>query len=141
MLDLSAAFEIAALDRPELKDDPWLPITQARLKQPQADGDLFSEIRRSDILVHHPYESFTTSYEAFIRTAAADPAVTALKTTVYRTSDESPIVSSLIAASERGKQTRVPGRAQGARRRADRTSSGRAGWSRRASTSCTASRT
>jgi hypothetical protein len=94
MLDLSAAFEIASLDRPELKDDPWLPITQARLKQPQADSDLFSEIRRSDILVHHPYESFTTSYEAFIRTAAADPAVTALKTTVYRTSDESPIVPS-----------------------------------------------
>jgi polyphosphate kinase len=105
MLDLSAAFEIAALDRPELKDDPWLPITQARLKQPQSDSDLFSEIRRSDILVHHPYESFTTSYEAFIRTAAADPAVTALKTTVYRTSDESPIVPSLIAAAERGKQT------------------------------------
>jgi polyphosphate kinase len=105
MLDLSETFEIAGLDRPELKDDPWLPITQARLKQPQADGDLFSEIRRSDILVHHPYESFTTSYEAFIRTAAADPAVTALKTTVYRTSDESPIVPSLIAAAERGKQT------------------------------------
>ena len=103
-LDLSEAFEIAALDRPELKDDPWLPITQARLK-PQADGDFFSEIRRSDILVHHPYESFTTSYEAFIRTAASDPAVTALKTTVYRTSDESPIVSSLITAAEHGKQT------------------------------------
>jgi len=97
MLDLSDAFEIAALDRPELKDDPWMPITQARLKQPQADGDLFSEIRRSDILVHHPYESF--------RTAASDPAVTALKTTVYRTSDESPIVPSLITAAEHGKQT------------------------------------
>jgi len=105
MLDLSEASEIAALDRPELKDDPWLPITQARLKQPQSDGDLFSEIRRSDVLVHHPYESFTTSYEAFIRTAAEDPAVTALKTTVYRTSDESPIVPSLITAAERGKQT------------------------------------
>ncbi len=105
VLDLSEAFEIVALDRPELKDDPWIPITQARLKQPQADGDFFSEIRRSDILVHHPYESFTTSYEAFIRTAASDPAVTALKTTVYRTSDESPIVPSLIAASEAGKQT------------------------------------
>jgi polyphosphate kinase len=105
MLDLSEVMEIAALDRPELKDDPWLPITQARLKQPQSDGDLFSEIRRSDILVHHPYESFTTSYEAFIRTAASDPAVTALKTTVYRTSDESPIVPSLITAAEAGKQT------------------------------------
>ena len=105
MLDLSEVMEIAALDRPELKDDPWMPITQARLKQPQSDGDLFSEIRRSDILVHHPYESFTTSYEAFIRTAASDPAVTALKTTVYRTSDESPIVPSLITAAEAGKQT------------------------------------
>jgi polyphosphate kinase len=105
MLDLSEVIEIAALDRPELKDDTWVPITQARLKQPQSDGDFFSEIRRSDILVHHPYESFTTSYEAFIRTAASDPAVSALKTTVYRTSDESPIVPSLVAAAEHGKQT------------------------------------
>jgi polyphosphate kinase len=105
MLDLSEVIEIASLDRPELKDDPWMPITQARLKQPQSDGDFFSEIRRSDILVHHPYESFTTSYEAFISTAASDPAVSALKTTVYRTSDESPIVPSLVTAAEHGKQT------------------------------------
>jgi polyphosphate kinase len=105
MLDLSEVMQIAALDRPELKDDPWVPITQARLKQPQSDGDFFSEIRRSDILVHHPYESFTTSYESFIRTAASDPAVSALKTTVYRTSDESPIVPSLVTAAEHGKQT------------------------------------
>jgi len=104
MLDLSEAIEIAALDRPELKDPPWMPITQARLKQPQGD-DLFAEIRRSDILVHHPYESFTTSFESFIRTAASDPAVSALKTTVYRTSDESPIVPSLITAAEHGKQS------------------------------------
>ena len=90
---------------PDLKDDPWLPVTQPRLAEIDAPGEFFDEIRRSDLLVHHPYESFATSFEAFVRGAAADPNVAGLKTTVYRTSDETPLVPALIEASEDGKQT------------------------------------
>jgi polyphosphate kinase len=104
-LDLASAVQLAELDRPDLKDAPWRPITRARLRHALDDGDIFAEIRRGDILVQQPYESFSTSYEQFIRSAAADPAVQALKTTVYRTSDESPIVPSLVAAAESGKQS------------------------------------
>ena len=93
------------LDRPDLKDDPWLPVTQPRIAEIDAPGEFFDEIRRSDLLVHHPYESFATSFEAFVRGAAADPNVAGLKTTVYRTSDETPLVPALIEASEDGKQT------------------------------------
>ncbi len=94
-----------ALDRPDLKDDPWLPVTQPRLAELDAPAEFFDEIRRSDLLVHHPYESFATSFEAFVRGAAADPNVAGLKTTVYRTSDETPLVPALIEASEDGKQS------------------------------------
>jgi len=66
---------------------------------------MFSEIAKSDVLVHHPYDSFATSFEAFVRAAAADPDVIALKATVYRTSDETPLVPALIEASENGKQS------------------------------------
>jgi polyphosphate kinase len=105
LLDLSEVMQIAALDRPELKDEAWRPITQARLHSAHDDADFFAEIQRADVFVHHPYESFSTSVERFIRAASTDPAVRALKTTVYRTGDESPMVPSLVRAAEAGKQT------------------------------------
>ena len=105
LLDLADTIELARLDRPDLKDDPWLPVTQPRLAEIDAPAEFFDEIRRSDLLVHHPYESFATSFEAFVRGAAADPNVAGLKTTVYRTSDETPLVPALIEASEDGKQS------------------------------------
>jgi polyphosphate kinase len=103
LLDLADAMEIARLDRPELKDDPWVPVTHRRfMSGPSA---MFSEIAKADILVHHPYESFATSFEAFVRTAADDPDVIALKATVYRTSDETPLVPALAEAAENGQQS------------------------------------
>ena len=103
LLDLADAMEIARLDRPELKDDPWVPVTHRRfMSGPSA---MFSEIAKADILVHHPYESFATSFEAFVRTAAGDPDVIALKATVYRTSDETPLVPALAEAAENGQQS------------------------------------
>jgi polyphosphate kinase len=103
LLDLADAMEIARLDRPELKDDPWVPVTHRRFMS--GPSVMFSEIAKADILVHHPYESFATSFEAFVRTAAGDPDVIALKATVYRTSDETPLVPALAEAAENGKQS------------------------------------
>ena len=105
LLDLADLDELAEIDRADLKDEPWRPVTQPRLAFPSTDGELFDEIRRGDILVHLPYESFGTSVEAFVTAAARDPDVIAIKTTVYRTSDESPLVPALIEASETGKQS------------------------------------
>ncbi len=105
LLGLANVMQLATLDRPDLKDEPWVPVTQARIAEIDEPGEFFEEIKRSDILVHHPYESFTTSFEAFVRDAAADPHVAGLKTTVYRTSDETPLVPALIQASEDGKQS------------------------------------
>ena len=99
--------QIAALDRPELKDEPWVPSTHARLAAVR--GRRRASSRRSargDVLVHHPYDSFATSVERFVGAAARDPAVIALKTTVYRTSDESPRrARRSIEAAEDGKQS------------------------------------
>jgi polyphosphate kinase len=93
------------LDRPDLKDEPWAPVTQARLAGSDDERvDLFSVISDGDVLVHHPYDSFATSIEEFVRQAARDPRVLAIKLTLYRTSGDSPIISSLIRAAERGKQ-------------------------------------
>jgi polyphosphate kinase len=103
LLDLADAMELAHLDRPELKDEPWLPITHPRFAP--GPSVMFAEIAKSDVLVHHPYDSFATSFEAFVRTAASDPDVIALKATVYRTSDETPLVPALIEAAENGKQS------------------------------------
>ena len=103
LLDLADAMQIARLDRPELKDDPWVPVTHPRFAP--GPSVIFSEIAKSDILVHHPYDSFATSFEAFVRAAAGDPDVIALKATVYRTSDETPLVPALIEAAENGKQS------------------------------------
>jgi polyphosphate kinase len=105
LLDLADLTQIVQLNRPTLKEEPWRPVTQPRLALLEEGADLFEEIRRGDILVHLPYESFTTSVEAFIWAAARDPDVIAIKTTVYRTSDESPLVPALIEASESGKQS------------------------------------
>jgi polyphosphate kinase len=103
-LDLADVMQIAALDRPELKDVPWVPRTQPRLL-PRNGQDLFGEIRRGDIAVQLPYDSFATSVEAFVSTAASDPDVIGMKATVYRTSEDSPVVPALIAAAEDGKQS------------------------------------
>src|SRR5690606_8911347 len=93
------------VDRPDLKHAPWVPITQYRLVDSDDERtDVFSELRRGDILVHHPYASFTTSVEEFIRQAATDPRVLAIKLTLYRTSGDSSIIDSLIRAAEGGKQ-------------------------------------
>ena len=105
LLDLSGLLAIYGLDRPDLKDDPWTPATQPGLATATDEpADLFALIRERDVLVHHPYDSFSTSVEAFIQQAAADPDVLAIKQTLYRTSGDSPIVKSLIRAAESGKQ-------------------------------------
>jgi len=105
LLDLADLNQIADLDRPDLKEERWRGVTQPRLAVAETDGELFDEIRRGDILVHLPYESFATSVESYVQAAARDPDVIAIKTTVYRTSDESPLVPALIEAADSGKQT------------------------------------
>jgi polyphosphate kinase len=102
LIDLTALWALVRLDRPELKHAPWVPVTQPRL----ASGpDLFRVLRSGDVLVHHPYDSFASSIEAFVEQAAHDPAVLAIKQTLYRTSSqESPIIRALIRAAELGKQ-------------------------------------
>ena len=104
LLDLADLMQLTRLDRPDLKPEPWVPVTQPRLARAKDAGRLFDEIRRGDILVHQPYESFRTSFEAFAAAAADDPDVIAMKTAVYRTSDDSTLVSALIDCAEDGKQ-------------------------------------
>jgi polyphosphate kinase len=103
-LDLADVSQLYKLDRPDLKDEPWRPYTQRRLAAP-VDDDLFAEIASSDIVVQHPYDAFTTSVESFVQAAAKDPAVLALKTTVYRTSHDSALAPALMDAIEQGKQS------------------------------------
>ena len=99
-------FDIAGVSGySELRYQPFSGVTQTRLQAPEGQtNDMFAAIREGDILVHHPYDSFSTSVEAFVRQAVNDPDVLAIKQTVYRTSDDSPLVPALIQASERGKQ-------------------------------------
>jgi len=104
ILDLRDAMQLYDLDRPDLKYEPWVPQTQRRLAKPK-DGDVLAEIAAGDIVVQHPYDSFATSVEAFVRAAAKDPAVATLKTTVYRTSHDSALAPALIEAAENGKQS------------------------------------
>ncbi len=109
MLDLAALAQLADLDRPGLKAPPHIPAVPARL-QPQDEDeptDIFAQIRAGDILVHHPYESFTASVERFLIQAASDPDVLTIKQTLYRTSGDSPIVQALIDAAGGGKQVVV----------------------------------
>jgi len=105
LLGLADLMELAAIDRSDLTEEPWLAATQPRIAELDRAADFFEEIKRGDILVHHPYESFATSFEAFVRGAAKDEQVVGLKTTVYRTNDETPLVPALVEAAEEGKQS------------------------------------
>jgi polyphosphate kinase len=105
-LDLSGLWDVYALDRPDLKDEPWAPQTAPQLASTdERPVDLFAVLRQGDVLVHHPYDSFATSVEAFVRQAASDPRVLAIKQTIYRSAGpESSIVRSLVDAARDGKQ-------------------------------------
>lgn len=117
-VDYASLFEIAEVDRPDLKDRPYRPVIPVRFAaaakqsgvQPlpgvgdSAGANFFSSIRKQDVLVHHPYESFKHSVERFIAAAAGDPDVVAIKQTLYRTTPDSPFVENLIRAAESGKQ-------------------------------------
>jgi len=105
-LDLSGLWSLHAIDRPDLKDEPYVPVTHPDLSLADQDVSIFEVIGDRDVLVHHPYESFATSVQRFIEEAAADPDVLAIKQTLYRTAG-SPIVAALIEAAERGKQVVV----------------------------------
>ncbi|MGN6598823.1 MAG: RNA degradosome polyphosphate kinase [Actinomycetes bacterium] len=107
-LDLTGLHDLADLDRPELKYEPFVPRTQAALHDLEpGSGEFFAAIRQRPILLHHPYDSFATSVQAFVEHAAADPDVLAIKQTLYRTSGDSPIVDALIDAAHSGKQVLV----------------------------------
>src|SRR3954452_17566021 len=105
-LDLRGLNLIADLDLPELHYPTFVPRTHRRLAEVESSkqSDVFAAIRQGDILLHHPYDSFSTSVQAFLEQAAADPQVLAIKQTLYRTSGDSPIVDALIDAAEAGKQ-------------------------------------
>ncbi|MBX6389362.1 MAG: RNA degradosome polyphosphate kinase [Frankia sp.] len=108
LLDLSVLWALYGLDRPELKFPPRVPTTHPSLLTESGEpADIFAVLREGDVLVHHPYDSFTTSVQRFIEQAAADPQVLAIKQTLYRTSGDSPIVDALISAAEAGKQVVV----------------------------------
>src|SRR6201997_2440571 len=104
LLDLSSLWQIYGVDRPALKDPPFVPATHPAFGERETPKSIFATLRDGDVLVHHPYDSFSTSVQRFIEQAAADPNVLAIKQTLYRTSGDSPIVNALIDAAEAGKQ-------------------------------------
>jgi len=104
LLDLSSLWQIYGVDRPALKDPPFVPATPPAFGERETPKSIFSTLRDGDVLVHHPYDSFSTTVQRFIEQAAADPNVLAIKQTLYRTSGDSPIVNALIDAAAAGKQ-------------------------------------
>ena len=107
-LDLTCLFQLHALDRPDLRDEPWVPVTAGRILRAESqDRSIFSVIRERALMVHHPYESFASSVESFIAQAADDPKVQSIKMTLYRAGGDSPIARSLMRAAERGVQVAV----------------------------------
>src|SRR6202044_3980991 len=104
-IDLSRLRHLLSIDRPDLKDKPFVPYPPPGL-QPKADEDIFARIRQSDVLLHHPFESFQPVVE-LLRKAARDPEVLAIKMTLYRVGRNSPIVEALLEAIENGKQVAV----------------------------------
>jgi polyphosphate kinase len=105
LLDLADLGELWKLDRPDLKNEPWVPVARPPWNTFESAAEQFAAIRAGDLLVHHPYDSFASSFESYVDRSAADPDVIAIKSTVYRTSDDTPLVPALVDASERGKQT------------------------------------
>ncbi|MGL4305715.1 MAG: polyphosphate kinase 1, partial [Mycobacteriaceae bacterium] len=104
LLDLSCLWQVYGVDRPALKDPTFVPATHPAFGERETPKSVFSTLREGDVLVHHPYDSFSTSVQRFIEQAAADPHVLAIKQTLYRTSGDSPIVNALVDAAEAGKQ-------------------------------------
>ncbi|KMO68347.1 RNA degradosome polyphosphate kinase [Mycolicibacterium obuense] len=104
LLDLSSLWQVYGVDRPALKDRPFVPATPPAFGERETPKSIFATLRDGDVLVHHPYDSFSTTVQRFIEQAAADPNVLAIKQTLYRTSGDSPIVNALIDAAEAGKQ-------------------------------------
>jgi len=104
LLDLSCLWQLHGVDRTDLKDPPFVPATHPAFGERETPKSVFATLREGDVLVHHPYDSFSTSVQRFIEQAAADPKVLAIKQTLYRTSGDSPIVEALIDAAEAGKQ-------------------------------------
>jgi polyphosphate kinase len=109
LLDYRDLFDLVGLDRPELKLDQWTPQAHPRFLGKDADRpeELFEEIKRDDILVHHPYHSFTNTVQTFLDAAASDPDVLAIKAAIYRTASDSQVIESLIEAAKNGKQVAV----------------------------------
>ena len=105
-LDATVLFELGGIDRPDLKYRPFIPTTNRQIAEVESSRaqDIFAAIRERDILLHHPYDSFSTSVQAFLAQAADDPKVLAIKQTLYRTSSNSPIIDALIDAAHAGKQ-------------------------------------
>ena len=105
-LDATVLFELGGIDRPDLKFPPFVPTTNRQIAEVESSRaqDIFAAIRERDILLHHPYDSFSTSVQAFLAQAAADPKVLAIKQPLYRTSSNSPIIDALIDAAQAGKQ-------------------------------------
>ncbi len=104
LLDLTSLTQIYRADRPHLKDTPFVPATHPAFGEREMPKSIFATLREEDVLVHHPYDSFSTSVQRFLEQAAADPQVLAIKQTLYRTSGDSPIVDALVDAAEAGKQ-------------------------------------